>query len=95
MCIRDRHPISVDNYFVDREKTPKDEDGNYNFECIEAIDVEKFNEDMSNLLAGEEVYLPVFDFKTGTRNFAPTPKKLGENYILGIEGKMCIRDRWI
>lgn len=87
------HPISVDNYFVDREKTPKDEDGNYNFECIEAIDVEKFNEDMSNLLAGEEVYLPVFDFKTGKRNFETKPKKLGENDILVIEGIHCLNPK--
>ena len=84
------HPISVDNYFVDREKTPKDEDGNYNFECIEAIDVEKFNEDMSNLLAGEEVYLPIFDFKSGKRNFETKPKKLGENDILVIEGDRTV-----
>ena len=87
------HPISVDNYFVDREKTPKDEDGNYNFECIEAIDVEKFNEDMSNLLAGEEVYLPVFDFKTGKRSFETKPKKLGENDILVIEGIHCLNPK--
>ena len=86
-------PISLDNYFVDREKTPKDEDGNYNFECIEAIDVEKFNEDMSNLLAGEEVYLPVFDFKTGKRNFETKPKKLGENDILVIEGIHCLNPK--
>ena len=87
------HPISVDNYFVDREKTPKDEDGNYNFECIEAIDVEKFNEDMSNLLAGKEVYLPIFDFKTGKRNFETKPKKLGENDILVIEGIHCLNPK--
>ena len=57
------HPIAVDNYFVDREHTPKDSDGNYDFECLEAIDIPKFNEDMRALLKGEEVYLPIFDFK--------------------------------
>ena len=61
------HPIAVDNYFVDREQTPKDENGNYNFECLEAIDVKQFNEDMQGLLAGEEVILPIFDFKAGKR----------------------------
>ena len=49
------HPIAVDNYFVDREHTPKDSDGNYDFECLEAIDIPKFNEDMRALLKGEEV----------------------------------------
>lgn len=87
------HPISVDNYFVDREKTPKDKDGNYNFECIEAIDVEKFNEDMSNLLAGKEVYLPIFDFKSGKRTYETKPTKLGENDILVIEGIHCLNPK--
>ncbi len=76
------HPIAVDNYFVDRENTPRDEDGNYNFECLEAIDISKFNEDMQALLAGEEVYLPIFDFKNGSRNYDTTPKKLGHRIFL-------------
>ena len=54
-------PVSVDNYFVNREDTPLDENGNYNFECLEAIDVEGFNRDMKRLLDGEEVILPTFD----------------------------------
>lgn len=45
------HPIPVDNYFVDREKTPRDEDGNYNFECLEALNIDQFNKDMTGLLA--------------------------------------------
>ena len=56
------HPIAVDNYFVEREKTPKDKDGNYNFECLEAIDAELFNQDMLDLLSGKEVALPTFNF---------------------------------
>lgn len=87
------HPIAVDNYFVNREDTPKDEDGNYNFECLEAIDVEKFNEDMQALLAGEEVYLPIFNFKTGTRSYDTKPKRLGENDILVIEGIHCLNPK--
>lgn len=87
------HPIAVDNYFVDREHTPRDKDGNYNFECLEAIDIEKFNEDMEALLNGEEVYLPIFDFKSGKRRYSRVPKKLGENDILVIEGIHCLNPR--
>ena len=87
------HPIAVDNYFVNRENTPKDKDGNYNFECLEAIDVKKFNEDMTALLNGEKVYLPIFDFKTGMRNYSTIPKKLGENDILVIEGIHCLNPK--
>lgn len=87
------HPIGVDNYFVDRENTPKDENGNYNFECLEAIDVKKFNEDMQALLAGEEVYLPIFDFKAGKRTYDSRPKKLGAQDILVIEGIHCLNPK--
>ena len=87
------HPIAVDNYFVDREHTPRDSEGNYDFECLEAIDIEKFNEDMQALLNGESVYLPVFDFKTGKRKYESRPKRLGENDILVIEGIHCLNPK--
>ena len=87
------HPIAVDNYFVDREQTPRDADGNYNFECLEAIDVKKFNEDMRALLAGEEIYLPIFNFKLGKREYDAVPKKLGRQDILVIEGIHCLNPR--
>ena len=87
------HPISVDNYFVDREKTPKDENGAYNFECLEAIDVVGFNEDMQKLLRGEEVVLPTFDFELGRRRYVGKPKKLGERDILVIEGIHCLNPK--
>lgn len=87
------HPIAVDNYFVDRENTPRDKDGNYNFECLEAIDIVKFNEDMKALLDGEEVYLPVFDFKSGKRKYENRPKKLGPQDILVIEGIHCLNPK--
>ena len=61
------HPIALDDYFVNREDTPRDEHGNYNFECLEAIDIKKFNEDMNLLLKGETVELPQFNFKLGKR----------------------------
>ncbi len=86
------HPIAVDDYFVDREQTPKDEYGNYNFECLEAIDREKFNEDMTALLKGEEVELPFFNFKTGKREYNGNVKTLGKDDILIIEGIHGLND---
>ena len=80
------HPIALDDYFVNRELTPRDENGDYNFECLEAIDVKQFNEDMSRLLSGETVELPTFNFKTGKREYNGKFKKLGPEDILVIEG---------
>lgn len=80
------HPIALDDYFVDREKTPRDENGDYNFECLEAIDTAQFNEDMNRLLQGETVELPRFNFKTGRREYHGNFKKLGAEDILVIEG---------
>jgi len=87
------HPIAVDNYFVDREKTPKDKDGKYNYECLEAINLEQFNQDMVDLLDGKEVKLPTFNFKTGKQEFNTPPKKLEENDVLVIEGIHCLNDK--
>lgn len=87
------HPIAVDDYFVEREKTPLDENGNYNFECLEAIDVEKFNADMCDLLAGKTVELPSFNFKTGKREYKGNFKTLGRDEILVIEGIHGLNDR--
>lgn len=80
------HPIALDDYFVNRELTPRDENGDYNFECLEAIDVKQFNEDMERLLRGERVELPTFNFKTGKREYHGRYKQLGEEDILIIEG---------
>jgi len=80
------HPIALDDYFVNREFTPRDENGDYNFECLEAIDVKQFNDDMSRLLAGERVELPSFNFKTGKREYKGNFKQLGKDDILVIEG---------
>ncbi len=80
------HPIALDDYFVDRENTPRDENGDYNFECLEAIDVKQFNEDMNRLLQGESVELPQFNFKTGKREYHGNFKKLGPEDVLVIEG---------
>lgn len=87
------HPIALDNYFCNREDTPKDEDGNYNFECLEAIDVKGFNEDMTNLLNGMEVEMPTFNFKTGRREYKGNTLKLGADDILVIEGIHGLNDK--
>ncbi|HJC23563.1 MAG TPA: nucleoside kinase [Candidatus Eisenbergiella merdavium] len=87
------HPIAVDDYFVNRKDTPLDEDGNYNFECLEAIDVEGFNRDMCDLLAGKRVEMPRFNFKTGLREYKGDFLKLGEDDILVIEGIHGLNDR--
>ncbi len=80
------HPIALDNYFVNREQTPRDENGDYNFECLEAMDVELFNKDMTKLLNGERVELPNFNFKTGQREYRGQFLKLNRDDILVIEG---------
>lgn len=80
------HPIAMDNYFVNREFTPRDENGDYNFECIDAMDVAQFNEDMSNLVRGNTVKMPSFNFKIGKREYKGETKKLGPDDVLVIEG---------
>jgi uridine kinase len=80
------HPIALDNYFVERENTPIDENGDYNFECLEAIDVKQFNDDCVRLLAGERVELPEFNFKVGKREYNGNFLQLGEDDLLVIEG---------
>lgn len=86
------HPIAVDNYFVDREKTPKDEKGNYNFESLHAIDLEQFNRDMTDLMNGKTVDIPVFNFITGRREYKGNYLTLGAEDILVIEGIHGLND---
>ena len=85
--------ISVDNYFVERQDTPRDENGNYNFETIEAIDLKLFNDHLSKLLEGEEVEIPQFDFIEGTKKYKGNKLKLKEDEVLVIEGIHCLNDR--
>ena len=87
------HPIALDNYFVNREDTPLDENGNYNFECLEAIDIELFNRNMQDLLKGERVEIPTFNFKTGQREYKGDYKQLGPEDILVIEGIHGLNDK--
>ncbi len=85
--------ISVDNYFVERQDTPRDENGEYNFECIEAIDLKLFNEHLVKLLNGEEIEVPEFDFNVGTKRYNGKKMRLAEDEILVIEGIHCLNDK--
>ena len=78
--------IELDNYFVDREKTPKDENGEYDFEALEAMDLELLNRQLNDLLEGKQVELPKFDFKEGKRRFEGDFMQLKDNDILIMEG---------
>lgn len=78
--------ISLDDYFLNREDTPKDEHGEYDFESLYALDLPYFNSDLEKLLAGEKINLPSFDFNTGTRIYKGKTLKLKENAVLVIEG---------
>ena len=85
--------ISVDNYFVERKDTPRDENGEYDFECLEAIDLELFNDHLTRLLNGEEVEMPEFDFFEGTKRYNGKKLKLEKDEILVIEGIHCLNDK--
>ena len=85
--------ISVDNYFVEREQTPRDENGEYDFEDIEAIDLELFNKDLTALLKGETINCPEFDFSVGTKRYKGKTMHLAEDEILVIEGIHCLNDK--
>lgn len=87
------HPIAVDDYFVDREKTPRQPNGDYDFECLEAIDVELFNHDMNELLAGNRIEIPTFNFVIGKREYKGNFKQLGPDDILVIEGIHGLNDK--
>ena len=80
------YAISLDNYFVDRNMTPRDSDGNYDFECIEAIDTKQINADLSGLLEGKTVSIPKYNFIEGRREFSGKNLKLTDDSILVIEG---------
>lgn len=85
--------ISVDNYFVERQDTPRDENGDYNFECIEAIDLKLFNNHLTRLLNGERVEMPQFDFLEGTKKYNGKYLQLKDDEVLVIEGIHCLNDR--
>lgn len=85
--------IGLDDYFVDRTRTPRDENGDFDFECLEALDVEYLNEQLVELFAGKEVELPAFDFKTGERRPSGKKLRLSNKTILIMEGIHGLNDR--
>ena len=85
--------ISMDNYFVDREKTPLDENGEPDFECLEAIDIKKFDSDVKKLLNGEKVRLQIFNFVKGKSEPGEDEVALGKNEVLIIEGIHALNDK--
>lgn len=87
------HAIGVDDYFVNRENNPRDAQGNYNYEILEALDIKQFNEDMSALLAGKTVEMPRYNFITGMREYKGNMLAMGAEDILVIEGIHCLNDR--
>jgi len=84
--------ISVDNYFVEREQTPKDEFGKYNFEALEAVDLELLNRDLVKLLNGEEIEMPTFNFKEGRKEYKGDKMVLKDDEVLVMEGIHCLND---
>ena len=88
------HAIATDNYFRNRADTPRDERGEYDFECLGAMDVEGFNRDMNRLLNGETVEMPTYNFIKGVREYNGETLTLGENDVLVMEGIHCLNDEF-
>lgn len=80
------YPISLDDYFLDREKSPKDQFGNYNFETIASLDVELLSKHLNQLLSGERISLPTYNFLTGRREYRGKELQIGEKDVLVLEG---------
>lgn len=84
--------LSIDNYFKEKLDSPKDKDGNYDFECLEALDLKLLNKQLKDLVAGKKVELPEYNFITGKKEYNDPPIKLEENAIILMEGLHCIND---
>ena len=88
------HPIAMDNYFRNREFSPRNPDGTYNFECLEALDVEQFNKDMTDLLEGRTVRMPTYNFITGEREYKGNTLQLTDRDVLVVEGIHGLNDKF-
>ena len=87
------HPVSLDNYYLNRVDTPRDENGEYDFECLEALDLELLDRDLNTLLSGGQIELPYYNFKTGKREYKGQYMELGSEDILVMEGIHGLNDR--
>lgn len=87
------HPFPLDDYYIDRSICPRDENGELDLECLESLDIELFNHDMNELLAGKRVNLPIFNFKTGKREYKDKFMQLGKEDVLVIEGIHGLNDK--
>jgi len=90
---RNPFPISLDDYFLPREHTPRDEEGNYDFESLQAIDIEFMNENLLRLMRGEQAVLPHFNFHTGQRQVGSSPQRLPDRAIIILEGIHGLNDK--
>ncbi len=86
------YAISMDDYFIDRHLTPRDENGDLDFETINALDLDLFNEQLIDLMEGKEVSIPVYNFKEGKREYTREPVKLTDDHIIIIEGIHGLND---
>lgn len=84
--------ISVDNYFKDKVDSPKDEEGNYDFECLEALDLKLLNKQLKDLIAGKKVTIPEYNFPLGKKEYDHDPIQINDNCIILMEGLHCIND---
>lgn len=89
------HPVSIsmDNYFVDRVMTPLDEEGNYDYDCLAAVDIDLFNDQLARLIEGEEVEIPIYNFKTGRREEEGYRIKIPTNEPIILEGIHALNDQ--
>ncbi len=87
------HPLAVDDYFVERDRTPRDENGSYDFESLACVDIEQFKDDMNRLLNGETVKMPHFNFIEGRREYPGNTLSIGPKDILIIEGIHCLNEK--
>ena len=82
--------LSLDNYFVEREYTPRDKDGDYDFEHIDAIDIPLFHQQLEDILAGKEIKIPTYDFHIGKKLWTGKTLQLNSKSILVVEGIHCL-----